>query len=305
MKQLAAFFLLLMITTSATAQDFKTINYFVNDTTKLELDLFLPKNTGKQKLPLLIFMHGGGFGGGKRADGHHICSYAAQHGYAAASITYTLYMKGRNFGCDGKLPQKIRAFQMAANDLWQATLFFTKNAAKYNIDPTKIFIGGNSAGAEAALHGAYWDRNVMSVYPEKLPADFKYAGVISGAGALQDLNLITKKTMVPMLLFHGSVDPTVPYDNAAHHYCPTNASNWLMLFGGYAVFKHVAELQGTARMVTFCGGGHEYSDHMFGKDQAGVVSFMDRVLKGERFYEHTIIPTGKSGERDDKYGFCD
>ena len=108
-----------------------------------------------------------------------------------------------------------------------------------------------------------------------------------------------------MLLFHGSVDPTVPYDNAAHHYCPTNASGWLMLFGGYSIYKHVAELQGTARMVTYCGGGHEYSDEMFAKDQSGIISFMDRVLRGEHFYEHTIIATGKSGDKDDKYRFCD
>lgn len=304
MKHLT-FLIILFLSLNTKAQEYKTLTYFVNDSTKLELDLFLPKTTSKTKLPLLIFMHGGGFGGGKRADGHHICKYASQHGYAAASISYTLYMKGRNFGCDGALPQKIKAFQLAANDLWQATLFFIKNADKYNIDATKIFIGGNSAGAEAALHAAYWDRNVMSAYPEKLPGTFKYAGVISGAGALMDLNLITKKTMMPMLLFHGSVDPTVPYDVAAHHYCPTNSSNWLMLFGGYAIYKHVAELQGTARMVTYCGGGHEYSDHMFAKDQAGIFSFMDRVLKGEHFYEHSIIATGKSGDKDDKYGFCE
>lgn len=164
------------------------------------------------------------------------------------AITYTLYMKGRNFGCDGVLPQKLRAFQLAANDLWQATLFFIKNVDKYNIDATKIFIGGNSAGAEAALHAAYWDRNVMSTYPEKLPGTFKYAGVISGAGALMDLNLITKKTMVPMLLFHGSVDPTVPYDTAAHHYCPTNSSNWLMLFGGVC---HLQALIGATGHSTY------------------------------------------------------
>lgn len=58
-------------------------------------------------------------------------------------------------------------------------------------------------------------------------------------------------------------------------------------------------------MVTYCGGGHEYSDHMFAKDQAGVLAFMDRALKGEHFYEHSIIATGKSGDKDDKYGFCD
>jgi len=300
-------FLIILILTglASNAQDFKTLTYFVNDSTKLELDLFVPKEKSKEKLPLLIHVHGGGFAVGNRKDGHHICGYASQHGYVAASISYTLYMKGKNFSCGGTVPEKVKAFQIAANQLWQATNFFIKNAEKYNIDISKIFISGSSAGAETALHAAYWDRDVMGLYPEKLPAGFKYAGLISGSGAIMDLNLITKQNMLPMLMFHGSVDPVVPYDNAAHHYCPANASGWLMFFGGYAVYKHVADLQGTARMVTYCGGGHEFSDEMFAKDQAGVVSFMDRVLKKEHFYEHTVVNTGKSGTKDDKYGFCD
>lgn len=290
---------------AASAQDFKTLTYFVNDSTKLELDLFLPKEKSKEKLPLLIHVHGGGFAGGQRQDGHHICGYASQHGYAAATISYTLYMKGKNFSCGGQVPEKVKAFQIAANQLWQATLFFINNAEKYNIDITKIFISGSSAGAETALHAAYWNRDVMALYPTKLPATFKYAGLISGSGAIMDLNLITKDNLLPMLFFHGSVDPVVPYDVAAHHYCPTNASGWLMFFGGYAIFKHVAGSQGTARMVTYCGGGHDFSDEMFAKDQPGVVSFMDRVLKKEQFYEHSVVATGKSGDKDDKYGFCD
>jgi poly(3-hydroxybutyrate) depolymerase len=304
MKKILLFFVALA-GFAAGAQDFKTLTYFANDSTKLELDLFVPKEKSKEKLPLLIHVHGGGFSGGERKNGHHICSYAAQHGYVAATITYTLYMKGKNFSCGGQLPEKVKAFQIAANQLWQATIFLMKNADKYNIDINKIFISGSSAGAETVLHAAYWDRDVMGLYQEKLPASFKYAGLISGSGAIMDLNLITKQNLLPMLFFHGSVDPVVPYDNAAHHYCPTNSSGWLMLFGGYSIFKHVAELQGTARMVTYCGGGHEYSDEMFAHDQAVVVSFMDRVLKNEHFYEHTVVTTGKSGDKDNKYAFCD
>ena len=287
----------------ATAQEFKTLTYFVNDTTKLELDLFLPKTKSKDKLPLLIHVHGGGFSGGKREDGHHIAKYAAGQGYAAASITYTLYMKGKKFSCDGILTEKVKAFQIGANQLWQATLFFINNAEKYNIDTTKIFISGSSAGAETALHAAFWDRNVMSLYPQKLPESFKYTGIISGSGAIMDVNLITKQNLIPALFFHGSCDRTVPYGTAAHHYCPTNSSGWIMLFGSYSIYNHIVGLKGGTHLYTYCGGGHEYSDELFAKGQQHIVDFMDAALKGEKEQAHTVIATGKPCKTGD-YDFC-
>jgi len=286
------------------AQDFTTLTYFVNDSTKLELDLFLPKTKSKEKLPLLIHVHGGGFSGGKRQDGHHVAKYAATQGYAAASITYTLYMKGKNFSCDGKLPEKVKAFRIAANQLWQATLFFIKNSEKYTIDTNKIFISGSSAGAETALHAAFWDRNAMALYPEKLSDSFKYAGLISGSGAIMDLNLITKKNVIPALFFHGSCDVTVPYATASHHYCPPGSTGWLMLFGSHSIYNHIISLNGTAHLYTFCGGGHEYSDELFAKQPQEITSFMARVLRGEKEQSHTIIKTGKACAKGD-YNFCE
>jgi len=304
MKRQLLILLTFLAVTSIKAQDFKTLTYFVNDSTKLELDLFLPKTISKEKLPLLIHVHGGGFATGKRENGHHIAKYAAMQGYAAASITYTLYMKGKKFSCDGKLPEKVKAFQIAANQLWQATLFFIKNSEKYNLDIDKIFISGSSAGAETALHAAFWDREAMALYPEKLPKNFKYAGIISGSGAIMDLNLITKKNLIPALFFHGNCDVTVPYATAAHHYCPPGSTGWLMLFGSYSIYKHIIGLNGTAHLYTYCGGGHEYSDELFAKYPQEITTFMARVLRGEKEQAHTIIKTGKPCGNGD-YNFCE
>lgn len=304
MKKIIILFILLSFI-SVKAQDYKTITYFVNDSTKLELDLFLPVQKSKEKTPLLIHVHGGGFAVGTREWGHHISKYAALQGYTAASISYTLYMKDKKFSCDGILSQKVKAFQIAANQLWQATLFFIKNSEKYNIDTSKIFISGSSAGAETALHAAYWDREVMSIYPEKLPEGFKYAGVISGAGAIMDLNLITKETVTPTLLFHGSCDPTVPYGTAAHHYCPANATGWLMLFGSYSIYNHIISLNGSTKLLTYCNGGHEYSDELFAKDPQTIVTFMDNALNHKKEQSHTVIATNKNCKKGNGYSFCD
>jgi hypothetical protein len=101
-------------------------NYFKNDTLRLDLDLFLPENISSEKLPLVIFVHGGGFSGGSRDGGFAFC--LAQNGYAAATISYTLYMKNKKFSCDGILPEKIKAFNFGVNDLWLSTLFFIDKA---------------------------------------------------------------------------------------------------------------------------------------------------------------------------------
>jgi acetyl esterase/lipase len=131
------------------AQKQQTLTYFQNDTLRLDLDLFLPeKASSSEKLPLVIFVHGGGFSGGSRDGGFAFCKFMAQNGYAAATISYTLYMKNKKFSCDGILPEKIKAFNFGVNDLWLSTLFFIDKADSYHIDPAKIFIAGSSAGVK-------------------------------------------------------------------------------------------------------------------------------------------------------------
>lgn len=304
MKKHLLLFIAFITFAFAQAQEFKTVTYFANDTLKLEMDIFVPKTKSKDKLPLFVHVHGGGFSGGDRSNDHTISKEAAANGFVAANITYTLYMKGKSFSCDGKLPEKIKAIQIAANQLQQAVIYFLNNQVTYNIDPEKVFISGSSAGAETVLHAAFWDAKMMNLYPGKLPEGFKYAGVISGAGAIMDLNFITPKNLVPVLSFHGSCDTTVPYGTAAHHYCPPNSPGWLMLFGSYSIYNHITGLKGNTKLVTYCGGGHEYSAELFSKDPKQVVDFMTGVLKGKKQQSHTIVATGKECTKYSEYDFC-
>lgn len=297
--------LLLMVCLSASAQKKQTLTYFQNDTLALQLDLYMPKKVTKA-VPLVIFVHGGGFSGGVREDGTDFCKMLAQNGYAAATISYTLYMKNKKFSCDGRLTEKVKAFQHGVSDLWLATEYFLRTAEKFKLDKTKFFIAGSSAGAETVLHAAFWPRDKMNLYPAvPLKADFKYAGLISGAGAMMDLNAITAKNKIPMFLFHGNGDGTVPYGTASHHYCKPNASGWLMLFGSYAIYNHLTALDASVALHTYCGGGHEYSAALFKKDSLQVVGFLNDVVSGKKFRSHTIVPTGKKNELSSAYSFCD
>jgi len=303
MKKLTFFALLCVVFQTAMAQKATTITYFQNDT--LRLDLYLPKKKTLGKLPLVLFVHGGGFSVGERKDGASFCEYLSDNGYAAATITYTLYMKGKKFSCDGALPEKIRAFQFGANDVWLATSYFISNSEKYNIDASKIFISGSSAGGEAVLHAAFWDYKSMNLYADTLPDNFRYAGLVSGAGAIMDINLITPKNVIPMFLFHGNGDSTVPYATAAHHYCKPGSTGWLMLFGSYSIYNHVTAMNSPASLYTFCGGGHEYSGTLFEKTPEPILAFLNDVVAGKKFRNHTIVPTGKHNEKSAAYPFCD
>lgn len=299
-KYLIAFYLMWCCGWS---QKNQTLTYFANDTLKLELDLFLPEKKTAQPTPLLIHVHGGGFSGGERQSGHGFCQYLSENGIASATISYTLYAKGKKFSCDGQLTEKVKAFQHGVDDLWLATSFFLENASKYQIDPKKIFISGISAGAETVLHAAYWEQS-MQMYPKKLPADFRYAGLISGAGAIMDLNLIRKDNIIPMFFFHGNGDATVPYAAAPHHYCKPGSSGWLMLFGSYSIYQHALGLDASARLITFCGGGHEYSGYTIEKQPEPILNFIKDVLAGQKTQSHQIVPTGKSNELSRVFSFC-
>ena len=288
----------------ALAQEVKTLTYFQNDSLKLDLDLYLPQNTNNQKTPLVLFAFGGGFSGGDRSSAKEFCKLLTQNGYAAASISYTLYMKDKKFSCDGILTEKIKAIQIGVSDMWQATSYMLKKADTYNIDTSKVFISGISAGAEIGFHASYWDYKLMNLYDNNVPTNFKYAGFIGGSGAIMDENLITDKNCIPMLLAHGSADKTVPYATAAHHSCPTYASGWLMLFGSYSIYKYASQFNKGIELITYCGGGHEFSGYLFEKEPKYVLEFLKDVLAGKKFQNHIVEPATTLKKNSSKYSFC-
>lgn len=275
----------------AKVQGFQTFTYFSNDSINVDLDILLPHERVEGGNPLVIYVHGGGFSKGDKGGGHKLALYLAEQGIACASITYTLYMEDKSFGCDGVLSEKVRAIQIAASQLWHATACLNKYSEQLNIDTTRIFIAGSSAGAETVLHAAHWDREQMQYFDQALLPGFKYAGIISGAGAIMDLNLITEENMMPTMLFHGDADPLVPYGIAAHHFCPPDSPGWLMLFGSGAIARHMQDLGGTCELTTFMGGDHSFAGAYFYQNQEPVAEFIHQVLSGKHFNSyHNITP---------------
>ncbi|MFY0601401.1 MAG: alpha/beta hydrolase [Cyclobacteriaceae bacterium] len=253
------FILFNLVVLSGYAQDghFEKRTIIYQDT--LALDLFLPLDENLKAKPLLVYVHGGGFAGGRRDHPDHIqfCEYFAKRGWVTATVSYHLLMKGKSFGCDQDVRKKKETIFLTAQNINQSISYLIKNAKEFNLDPDKIVLSGSSAGAEAVIHAAYWDETQINI----LPKDFKYAGVISMAGALLDENWITKETAIPTALFHGTCDNLLPYGTASHHYCEASEPGFMMLFGSHSIAMKLKSLDQGYYLISDCGGGHEWNEN--------------------------------------------
>jgi acetyl esterase/lipase len=112
----------------------RTNLWFVqHDGANLAGDLYLPK--GLEKAPVVIAAHGGGWQTGSRRDYKYWGPYLARDGYALFSIDYR-HDKGTYPG--------------SIYDLKAAIQFVRGKAAELGIDPERIGLMGNSAGAHLA-----------------------------------------------------------------------------------------------------------------------------------------------------------
>lgn len=248
----------------------------------LELDLYPSKTPSKS---LMIYVHGGGFSGGTRDEGKDYCHYLQEQGIDCASITYTLYMKGRSqdWGCDGIHLEKMKTLQLAASEIWAATAYLIGEDSPMAQVPENVYLAGASAGAEAVLAAGFYDRAKYDLVDHGLGADFRYAGILSGAGAMVDENLISEANNTPLALFHGTNDPLVPYGTAAHHFCSPDQSGYLMLFGAGALADRMDEVGGSYVLYQHPGAGHEIAGRYFHADFAETLRFVELTRGGGSF----------------------
>lgn len=112
----------------------RNIPYVENGHRNQVLDLYLPEQTSDKPLPLMIWIHGGAWMAGSQANPPVL--YLVGKGFAVASIQY-------RFSQDAIWP--AQAFDCKA-----AIRFLRANAAKYNFEPERFGVGGDSAGGHLA-----------------------------------------------------------------------------------------------------------------------------------------------------------
>ncbi len=208
------------VTLSAQSVVCDTFHYATNDGEELYLDRYMLDVEADAPRPCMIFAFGGGFVRGERDHEYYSIYFdrLAREGIVVVSIDYRLGL--RNLQPDGGMIAMISIFDNAVNiaveDMYAATNYVIDNAEAWMVDTSKIMISGSSAGAITAVQ-AEWMRCNGAERAEVLPADFRYAGVVSCAGAIFSVKGKPKfkSTPAPMLLFHGTSDSNVPYDHAS------------------------------------------------------------------------------------------
>lgn len=240
---------------------------------KLDFD-FYRSALYKQDLPLIIYVHGGGFSGGSKDDDYikNYCIEMAKNGFAVASISYRLTMKKFGFGCNTDTFLKISAFNSASEDISFVSNHFIKNKRKFGINPNIIILVGSSAGAEAILNLAYVYKNKI------LPKNFKYAGLIAMAGAITTLDNITRETAIPTQFFHGIQDKLVPYNIAPHHYCKESSKGYLTLYGSRAIANKLKQLKQSYHLQAIEDGDHSWNAKPMYLNLKEMLTFIDEQI---------------------------
>lgn len=292
MKKLISSFLILFVL-GVSAQTKTTYIYAIKGKDTLKLDVYTPKAITKtKKLPMLLWMHGGGFAGGTRdnKDEIQLCEYAANNGYIGVSISYRLLRKDTEtgFGCDCPKQDKLNTFKQAAIDYLDAALYLLNNSEKLQIDTAKIIAGGSSAGAEAILNAVYMREHFVDELSRY--ESIKFAGVFSLAGAVVNANYITKENAIPTVLFHGTEDDLVPFGTAPHHYCDPSKPGYLILDGSEVIINKLEAFETSYYFNIVKNGMHEISDIPF--DELDIVfDFFNKVICNNEIIQTKIINT--------------
>jgi acetyl esterase/lipase len=112
------------------------ITFAEHDGVPLIGDLYRPK--GVEKAPILVAVHGGGWQIGTRKFYAHWGPYLAKNGYALFSIEYRLMKPG------------VKTYPGAVYDTKAAVQFVRAKAGELGLDPDRVGLVGDSAGAHLA-----------------------------------------------------------------------------------------------------------------------------------------------------------
>ena len=120
------------------------------------LDVYYPEGTAAP-LPPIVSIHGGGYVYGSKEIYRRYGMDMAKRGFAFVNFNYRLAPQWK--------------FPTPLADTNAVMQWIVKNAARYHLDPNRIFLVGDSAGAQlASQYAALWaDPVYAALFPLKLP----------------------------------------------------------------------------------------------------------------------------------------
>ncbi|MBT2620608.1 alpha/beta hydrolase [Chryseobacterium sp. ISL-6] len=117
----------------------------------IALDLYRPHNSLSEKLPVVVYIHGGGWVEGDKA--------IQANSYIENAILKLVEKKYAVISIDYRLVSETVHFPKPIEDCKDVIRWVRKNAVKYHFDINNIGLFGTSAGAHLALLSAYTNDN--------------------------------------------------------------------------------------------------------------------------------------------------
>jgi len=241
----------------------------------LHCDVFLPPEPGLARTAILL-IHGGGWANGDRTQLRGYGILLARLGFVCIASEYRL-------SGEAIWPAQI-------HDVKAALRWVRANADVYGIDPEKITVSGNSAGAHLALMLAGLDDG-------RLEGDGGNPGVSTKVAACvaiyppTELRVAHPQDMVGLLL-GGKVtreieDEASPMTYAAAHFPPTmlvhgNADEVVPVDASFAMYHALKAAGAAVELHVYDGVPHAFdAERDFGHQVADLIAlFIDRKVTG-------------------------
>ena len=269
----------------------------------LIMDIFTPKNDPERGRPCVIYVFGGGFASKIDDCTQEVVKGMVEKGYVVAATDYRIGFNGQYtvMACQGDFNADMYpAFLRAIQDLRDAVRYLKANAERLGIDKSKIFIGGQSAGALTSLAVGYVedkdiDPNLLKVVGgsldyggSNLKENVSVAGVYSLSGAIVQPSVLQKSSKTPLLLIHGTQDDLVNPNVGAVFKCVGKNPTFPKVAGGNAIYE-VMHTRVPIRLELVCKGGHGMGTVGYPKLLDLISTFTYSVLQGNPITGKEII----------------
>ena len=279
MKRIILIFVSAIVAVSTFAVNKSTYAFAEKDGQTLKLDVYMPEDTLKEH-PCIVFAFGGGFKMGARDEASYqkFLTEMAENGIVGVSIDYRLGLKDKEIKNLIQLAKILEtSVNMAVEDMASAVKFVLENATELKVNPKQIMLSGSSAGAITSLQTDYYLCNSRI---KELPEDFRFAGVISFAGAVASFGekLEYKKQPAPVLFMHGTKDELVTYNKQVVLKRGMYGSNYL-------IENLWVKNNWPYMALRFRNFGHEVAMIGFKENVPTILEFIDRfVLNPNKIY---------------------
>lgn len=164
----------------------------------LNLDLYQPENIEMLgKIPTIVWVHGGGWISGSKDHARGYFKLLANQGYNVVAVEY-------QFAPKQMYPEQLKQINKALG-------FITQHADQYHIDENKLYLAGDSAGANLVSHYAALASNLsfaeQSSFEPSIKSD-QIKGLILHCG-IYDLESFIRTAPNEIKLFEWGINNLV------------------------------------------------------------------------------------------------